>query len=536
MADKNPSILTPSLDLSLQTTEQSVLDDEPTLWKSIRKWPKVLGYSLGLTSSILLYGFDTSIVGNVSAIPAFQEDYGRELNNRHIIPSMWMGLWNAVSPIGIMIGSIIAGWLQDRIGRRPTLALGSFLSAGAVAIIYCSHFPDALDSRRGTFLAAKLIQGLAVGALLCTTQTYLSEILPPKLRGSVMAFFPVFTLLGQLIGAVVVYTSLNYPDDRPYTTPMIAQWPFSAVPLILALLLPESPTYLLRKRKYDKAVQAQRRLDSSRTDTQKNIDNLVYLLQKEEEQAKRQDRATYAECFRGTNRRRTLIVIFANTLPQFFGLSLLADASYFIQVVGMSADNALLFLQLGVGLGLLANIVSMWVITKVGRRVLGMTTLVGSTILWLGMGIAGCFDGVVVIWYTAVTMMVVIVVVGVGIWPVSFVVSAETSSLRLRAKTQGLGWFSGALAQGVFGISLPYVYNVDQGNLRAKAGFIIAGFSAIAWVLTWCFVPEMKERTAAEIDVMFEHRLPARKFKDWRRGTIGEVMAEASFGSQAHLT
>src|ERR1700743_671278 len=112
MVEKEASIATPSLELSPQTTEQSVVDDEPNLWKSIRKWPKVLAYSLGMTAGILLYGFDTSIVGNVSAIPEFQSvfsfpisclpprscccrrDYGRELDNRHIIPSMWMGLWN----------------------------------------------------------------------------------------------------------------------------------------------------------------------------------------------------------------------------------------------------------------------------------------------------------------------------------------------------------------------------------------------------------------------------------------------------------
>ena len=109
---------------------------------------------------------------------------------------MWMGLWNAVSPIGIMIGSVVAGWLQDRVGRRPSLALSSLLSATGVAVVYCSHFLDELESRRGAFLAAKLMMGLAIGGVLCTTQTYLSEILPPKLRGSVMAFFPVFTLLG----------------------------------------------------------------------------------------------------------------------------------------------------------------------------------------------------------------------------------------------------------------------------------------------------------------------------------------------------
>ncbi len=72
MTEKEASFATPSLDLSPQITEQSSVNDEPNLWKSIRKWPKVLGYSLAMTSGILLYGFDTSIVGNVSAIPVFQ--------------------------------------------------------------------------------------------------------------------------------------------------------------------------------------------------------------------------------------------------------------------------------------------------------------------------------------------------------------------------------------------------------------------------------------------------------------------------------
>ena len=94
-------------------------------------------------------------------------------------------------------------------------------------------------------------------------------------------------------------------------------------------------------------------------------------------------------------------MIFANIIPQLFGLSLLADASYFIQVVGMSANNALLFLQLGVGLGLIANIVSMWVLMRVGRRCLILVTLAVAGVLWLGMGVAGCFHGVVMIWYVS---------------------------------------------------------------------------------------------------------------------------------------
>lgn len=316
--------------------------------------------------------------------------------------------------------------------------------------------------------------------------------------------------------------------------------------------MPESPTYLLRKKKFHEAFKAQARLDTKGVNTQATIDNLRLSLDMEQERAK-YSRSTYKECLLGVNRRRTLIVIFANTMPQLFGLNLLSDASYFIQMVGMSANNALLFLQLGIGLGLLANLVSMWLLTRAGRRIIMMTTFALAGLLWLGMGISGCFTGVVVIWYvlgslvksrfmltfaryTAVTMMVVIIVVGVGVWPASYAVSAETSSLRLRAKTQGLGWFSGGLANGAFGISIPYMYNKDEGNLRGKVGFIYAVLCALGCLATWMFVPEMKERTAAEIDVMFEKDLPARNFKTWSETIhIERVASGNSEGSQAAL-
>jgi hypothetical protein len=42
------------------------------LWHSLKKWPKVVGYNLALSSAILLYGYDLVIVANVSSMPAFQ--------------------------------------------------------------------------------------------------------------------------------------------------------------------------------------------------------------------------------------------------------------------------------------------------------------------------------------------------------------------------------------------------------------------------------------------------------------------------------
>lgn len=119
-------------------------------------------------------------------------------------------------------------------------------------------------------------------------------------------------------------------------------------------------------------------------------------------------------------------------------------------------------------------------------------------------------------------MMIVIMVCGLGIWPASHVVAAETSSLQLRAKSQGIGWFVSGIASGVFSIILPYIYNADKGNLKAKTGFVMAGFAAAGMVATWLSVPEMKGRSPMEIDRMFVLKLPTRSFKLWRSDVVLE--------------
>lgn len=105
---------------------------------------------------------------------------------------------------------------------------------------------------------------------------------------------------------------------------------------------------------------------------------------------------------------------------------------------------------------------------------------------------------------------------GLGIWPASHVVAAEASSLQLRAKTQGVGWFVSGVATGVFSIILPYIYNSDAGNLRGKTGFVMAGFAALGYIVTWFTIPEMKGRSPMEIDRMFSLQLPTRDFKNWK--------------------
>jgi MFS family permease len=281
-----------------------------------------------------------------------------------------------------MAGSLAGGWFNDKVGRRRALAASSFMSAIGVAVMYVSYLPTDITGRRVCFMMGKFLQGLAIGAVMAATQTYMSEILPPVLRGSGMAFFPTITLLGQLTGALVIYGSLN--RDGGYAVVFGSQWPFSVVPIVVAFFIPESPAWYVRKRMMEKAHKAQARLDPPGVDTSSVVAKILATIEHEELSAK----ATFMECFHKRNFRRTFIVMWANSVTAMFGLPLLAKASYFLQLINMKPGTSIIFLILGIVLGLIANVISIWVMSRVGRRPCVLWSMGVASLLWASMGIA----------------------------------------------------------------------------------------------------------------------------------------------------
>lgn len=217
------------------------------LERAIRSNHRMVVWVLASMTGILLYGYDSVIVGNIVSLHAFQADYGHLYDGQLIIPSLWLAVWKAASPIGTTIGAVIGGAFNQSFGRRVSLAAGVIACAIGVGGCVGSAYADDLGARRGLFLAAKLFQGIGIGQAITTVQTYVSEVTTPRLCGPLMSLIPLFTLIGQAIGAAVIAGQSGNSKRSAYVTPMASMMAFTVPALVAAFFMPESPAWCVEK-------------------------------------------------------------------------------------------------------------------------------------------------------------------------------------------------------------------------------------------------------------------------------------------------
>lgn len=118
------------------------------------------------------------------------------------------------------------------------------------------------------------------------------------------------------------------------------------------------------------------------------------------------------------------------------------------------------------------------------------------------------------IWAMATLMDIWTFLYQMTVGPICFVVISEISATRLRTKTIAIATAVQAVASIVFTVVMPLLLNTDDANWGGKTGFLFGGVSFVC--LIWCYfrLPESRGRTFEELDILFQKKIPARKFKD----------------------
>jgi MHS family alpha-ketoglutarate permease-like MFS transporter len=114
----------------------------------------------------------------------------------------------AVGFVARPFGGFLFGWIGDRIGRKASMTLAVGLaSVGSLMIGIAPTFAAVGAWASLMLLVARLVQGLAHGGELPSSQTYLSEMAPKEHRGFwatlIYTSGTVGILFGTLLGAVL---------------------------------------------------------------------------------------------------------------------------------------------------------------------------------------------------------------------------------------------------------------------------------------------------------------------------------------------
>jgi SP family general alpha glucoside:H+ symporter-like MFS transporter len=174
-----------------------------------------------------------------------------------------------------------------------------------------------------------------------------------------------------------------------YKVLFASEWTWPGILLCFFLIIPESPYHLVRKGNLDSAAKSLQRLYNKRAPTQPILDKIVQLIREETFHDHGGDDASYIECFRGSNWRRTRIILYANGLSQMIGATFIANAPYFMITAGLSPTNTAMMVEMGIGFALISSAITFWLMTFVGRRKMILSGVCLACLLFLIMGIAG---------------------------------------------------------------------------------------------------------------------------------------------------
>ncbi|KAL7806494.1 sugar transporter domain-containing protein [Trichoderma gracile] len=496
-----------------------------TLLQGIKLYPKAIAWSIIISTCIVMEGYDVSLVNNFYAFPQFNEKYGELYpDGTYQVPARWQsGLSNGAT-VGEIIGLFINGFVSERFGYRKTVMGCLILVAAFTAIFFTA--PNVQ-----TLLVAEILCGIPWGIFQTITVTYASEVCPVALRGYLTTYVNFCWGLGQEIGIGVIYAMLKRNDQWAYRIPYGLQWMWP-LPLFVAIYFaPESPWWLVRRGKAEEAKKSLLRLTSLNRETDFDADETVAMMVHTTAlEEKMTAGATYWDCFKGVDLRRTEIVCMTWAIQNLSGNAFSNYSTYFLQQAGLSTKDSYSF-ALGQYAINMVGVFGAWGLMTmgVGRRSLYLYGLCGLCSMLFILGFLGLVpeshrrEGSLA---TGSIMVVWALFYQLTVGTVCYSLVGELSSRRLQIKTVVLARNLYNIVGIITNVLTPYMLNPTAWDWSNYTGFFWGGICFCCIVYTYFRLPEPRGRTFAELDVLFEKKIPARKFASTKVDVFHESIDE----------
>lgn len=351
---------------------------------------KPIVYFVGLTAALagLLFGLDVGVISGANEF--IQKDFAiDDTRVEHIVSAL---LWGAV------FGVLLSGFFSLRLGRRGTILLSALVFA--VGSIFCALAPTP-----GFLIAARFFLGIAVGMASFVAPLYLSEIAPQSVRGALISMYQLMITIGIVLAFLSDTFFATYANLTPLATEisqsvsslaggrgqMVMEAYFAmpwrwmlgviAVPAVLMfagmLFLPESPRWLVLKKRIEEARRVLGRLASSEAEAGRELADIQSGLQVEQK--------GYALFRHNADFRRAVFLgVGLQVIQQFTGINVIMYyAPRILQEAGFNTTAEQMWGTVLIGtINVLATFIAIAFVDRLGRKPM---MFAGFTVMGLGM-------------------------------------------------------------------------------------------------------------------------------------------------------
>ncbi|KAL2214809.1 putative MFS alpha-glucoside transporter [Thermoascus aurantiacus ATCC 26904] len=462
-----------------------------------------------------LFGFDNNVISPVVALEPFVAKYQgpNPKTGKLVFTARNQNLLFSVPLVGSIIGGLAASPLNNHFGRKWPLI-------GAYAVSIGGGFLQLFAPNLAAFVVGRFWNNVVMGVANATAPLYLSEVVPPSMRGRSVTSINILSLCSGVVGTIVVYGTHGVKGKLSYMIPLAIQCILPVILIPLTVFLPESPQWLVAKQRMDEARRNLRKLrgfSDAQVDQELRIMNLC-----EENERQLTANVRFWEIFNRQNLKRTLTAGSFYSLNQISGI-ILSTTYTTVFLTELGVGNEFAFTVIASCCTLAGTMAAPLVIDRTGRR---PTALTGMTVLLIIDVIAGALA------FQTGNRQATLAIAALSFifnffWAASFyslsnLMPSEIATPKLRNHTMAYTIAWAQTTAVITTLAVPQLTAADAANLGAKTYLVFAGCMACIIVFVYFYLPETRGRTFAEIDEMYDAGIPMRRWRDYETTTAAK--------------
>ncbi|KAG9104649.1 hypothetical protein FRC06_000413 [Ceratobasidium sp. 370] len=488
----------------------------------------------------MYFGWDSGLIGGILSEKAFQVSFGLDKAESAQALAALKGNIVSVLQAGCFFGAASSLYLPDRIGRRNSLLLATFIFfIGSIIQSTTLTRGQSQSAGLGQLYAGRVIGGFGVGLSSSVIPTYISECAPREIRGRLAGMYQLMNVTGIMLSFWTNYglQSNMKPETNPWIwrTAFILQMLPGIIMTVGMVTQPESPRYLVQRGNIEEAARSLGRLRGRPADDPAVRGVLAEIIAdfegKHQMSLWQQGKASFVD---SKTFYRVFIALIVMFFQQWTGTnSINIYSPEIFKSLGITGTSSGLFATgiYGVVKVVCTGLGLMFAMEQAGRKI---SLIVGGLIQAFSMYYIGIFQAVhtsseVVAGSYVAIVFVYIFVVGYsfGWGSVPWAVMAECAPNHLRSLAMALGLMTNWLFNFVIAKITP--------TLLATIGygtFILFGSCSILMVLwTIFFLPETKGISLEHIHEVFEEPIMKRSLADMRPSRARARRAEVLQGT-----